>query len=272
MARTSRVGLEGYCPVCIIAKNKWEKGDSRIASIYDGVTYYFPGKDIKNMFDTNPEKFVPALNGDCIVCYEKMNKRVPGNIRHAALYKSRLYLFPSDKEKRTFSENKQAFEKTDLAMNGECIVCLAKMGKHVPGNAKHTVIHDGFRYLFPSAAEAAMFRKTPSRFVATVKSMQKKSMIKTSMQATTNHGVRIAGRSGCAGCEFGVTPLSAPDELGLAIVGSDGRVTVVEDAHKQYPGIYKDRFDGNQLVVEGTVIKTAGRITWVRPTALRVIN
>ena len=179
-AKATPIGLEGYCPVCIVAKKKWEKGDSRIASTYDGVTYHFPSKAIQKTFDANPVKFVPALNGDCIVCYEKMEKRVAGSIRHAALHKGRLYLFPSAKEKAMFSKNTRMFEDTDLASKGECIVCLAKMGKHVPGIAKHTVIHKGFRYQFPSAAEAGMFQKTPDKFVSMGQEMEKKSMMKTS--------------------------------------------------------------------------------------------
>lgn len=268
----ARVGLQGYCPVCIIAKQKWEKGDPRITSKFDGVTYYFPGQSIKQMFDASPEKFVPALNGDCIVCYEKMGKRVPGSIQYAAMRNKRLYLFPSEKEKAMFVSGGAAFDKTDLAANGECIVCLAKMGKHVPGSPEHTVIHNGFRYLFPSPSEAAMFRQSPEKFVTGVQAMQKKEMLKTSLESASSNTVRVAGRSGCAACEFGVTPLAAPDQLGLAILGQDGQVTVVEGAHSQYPGIYKDRFQGQQLIVEGTVLKSTGNVSWIRSTSLKVIH
>lgn len=270
MAKKTRLGLEGYCPVCVINLKKWEKGNPRITSTYDGVTYHFPSQSLKALFDKTPEKFVPALNGDCIVCYEKVKKRVPGNIRYAALHNKRLYLFPSEKEKNAFRQNVKAFEKTDLAANGECIVCLAKMGKHVAGQAKHTVIHDGFRYQFPSQREAAAFRKEPMKYTAAIAGMKDKLMKTSQKEMPTS--VRVAGRSGCAGCEFGVTPIASPDELGLAIVGNDGRVTVVENAHTQYPEIYAARFEEKQLEVKGTVIKTVGKISWVKPTSLRLLN
>lgn len=271
-AAPARIGLSGYCPVCIIAKRKWEKGNPQIASTFDGVTYYFPSQPVKAMFDATPEKYVPALNGDCIVCYEKMAKRVPGNVRFAASHKGRLYLFPSEKEKAMYVANPQAFENTDLAVNGECIVCLKKMGKHVAGSPEHTVIHNGMRYLFPSASEADMFRKNPAQFLVSMQNMPKLKMKHTSMPAMANETVRVAGRSGCAACEFGVTPLTATDELGLAIVADDGQVTVVENAHQEYPGIYKDRFQGRKLVVEGTVLKSSGKISWVQPSSLKLIN
>ena len=69
------------------------------------VTYYFPNAAVKQTFDAAPARYVPALNGDCIVCYEKAGKRVPGSIRFASLHRGRLLLFPSEAEKRAFNEN-----------------------------------------------------------------------------------------------------------------------------------------------------------------------
>ena len=262
----AKVGLDGYCPVCVVMKKVWEKGDPNISSTFDGVTYYFPGESIKAAFDANPEKFVPALNGDCIVCYEKLGKRVPGSVQHPALYNGRLYLFPSDREKEAFQANPAAFANTDLAAKGECVVCLAKIGKHVSGSPDHTVIHDGLRYQFPSENEANAFRQSPAQFVSKVSTMSDVGV------KANDSSVCLVGRSGCAGCEFGVTPISAPEELGLAVVGNDGSVTVVENAHRNYPQIYKDRFQGQRLTVEGKVVKTQGKIKWIEPTSLMVVN
>jgi hypothetical protein len=38
----SRIGLGGYCPVCIVDANKWAKGSPEHQATYEGVTYYFP--------------------------------------------------------------------------------------------------------------------------------------------------------------------------------------------------------------------------------------
>ena len=267
---TTRVGLEGYCPVCIIDARKWEKGNPSIRSTFDGVTYYFPSTALKTKFDRTPERYVPALNGDCIVCLEKAGKRVAGSIYHAALHNQRLYLFPSAKEKQAFSAGPEAFEKSDLGANGECIVCLAKMNKHVAGSDKHTVHHNGLRYLFPSAREADMFRRNPTEFLSAVmKDMGKKDMIRTGLPQASGQTVTVSGRSSCAACEHGVTPLGAPDELGLAIVGADGRVTVVEDAHRTHPQIYKNRFQELSLVAQGEVVRQEGNVTWLKASTLQ---
>ena len=266
-AAHSAVGLDGYCAVCVTKMKKWEKGKPEIASHYDGKDYYFPAAEVKAKFDASPESFVPALNGDCIVCYAKMGKRVPGSTQFSSLYKNRLYLFPSDKERKMFEATPDAFLNTDLALNGECVVCLAKMGKHVPGSADHTVIHDGLRYLFPSAKEAEMFRQSPAEFVNATSTMGK-----TGMKDTSSKAVRLVGRTGCAACEFGIKPLGSPDQLGLAIETNDGKVIVVEEAHKLFPKQYEDRFEGNEIAVEGHVVKTQGNVTWLKPTTLTSIN
>ena len=270
----AKLGLSGYCPVCVVEHQKWMKGDPSIAAKFDGVTYLFPSEAIKAKFEANPQAYVPALNGDCIVCYEKMRKRVPGIVQHSAIRNNRVYLFPSDKEKQMYLANPAAFDNTDLAIGGECIVCLAKANKHVPGSADHTVIHNGLRYQFPSDNEAAAFRASPQQFIQHVSSMKNDAaMNKVGVkEATSGSGVRLVGRSGCAACEFGVTPLSSPEELGLAVVSSDGRVTVVEGAHKNYPEIYRDRFQSKKLAVEGKVVKTQGKVSWLQPTSLQVIN
>jgi YHS domain-containing protein len=166
----TKVGLDGYCPVCVVEMKKWEKGNPSIASNYDGMTYYFPSSAIKAKFDASPEKYVPVLNGDCIVCLGNMNKRVPGSVRFSALHQNRLYLFPAEQQKSMFLANPAAFEKTDIASDGNCVVCLAKMSQQVPGSMEHTVIHGGKRYLFPSEKEADMFRQSPQQFVSATSS------------------------------------------------------------------------------------------------------
>lgn len=268
-AATPSVGLDGYCAVCVVMMKKWEKGNPAITSTYDNTVYYFPSAAIKAKFDAKPEAFVPAFGGDCIVCYEKMKKRVPGKVEFASLHNDRLYLFPSEAEKKMFEAEANRFNDTDLAAGGDCIVCYAKMGKQVPGSTDHTVIHNGMRYLFPSNAEADMFRQSPADWVAKAANRSKTGM---KQNASGDNAVMLVGRSGCAGCEHGVKPLGTPDELGLAINTKDGQVIVVEEAHKLYPEAYKARFDGGNMEVRGKVVKTQGKVSWVQPTSLKAVK
>ena len=271
-----RIGLDGYCPVCIVAARKWEAGRADINSTYDGVIYQFPNQTIKAKFDANPAAYVPALGGDCIVCYAKAGKRMPVSVHHAAVHNGRLYLFPSDREKKVFVSNPSQFEDVDLAAKGECVVCLAKAGKHVPGKAQFTEIHNGFRYLFPSAREQAEFRRAPQQYAAISRGSIERTAMKQRPQvrqaSVRTSPASFAGRSGCAACEHGVTPIGSPDELGLAINMADGQVIVVEGAHKLYPEVYAARFEGQPLRVAGKVIKTEGKVTWLQPASLEVVK
>ena len=128
----TKLGLEGYCPVCVTKLSKWVIGKANFPSVYDGKTYFFPDDEVRKTFLANPAAYVPALGGDCTVCYEKSGKRGAGNIRFSSLHNNRLFLFPSKKELNMFNNSPAQFENTDLACNGECIVCKVKQGKRLP--------------------------------------------------------------------------------------------------------------------------------------------
>lgn len=267
----TKVGLQGFCPVCVVEMKAWEKGNPAFASTYDATTYHFPNAEIKAKFDARPSAYVPVLGGDCIVCYAKMDARVPGSINHSSLFGGRLFLFPSEKEKRMFEADPEAFANVDIAAAGNCIVCLVKSGKQVPGTMEHAVIYQGMRYLFPSANEAQVFMQSPDHFVQAASRL---GAAKPAMAPaiTQDASVRLVGRSGCAACEFGVKPIQAPDQLGLAVVSGDGQVTVVEGAHVSHPAIYEDRFSHRNLEVQGKIVKTSGKFTWIEPTSIKVMQ
>lgn len=270
------VGLDGYCPVCVIKKGgKWVKGDPNITASYDGVTYQFPYEGARDAFAAAPERFVPALGGDCIVCYANKGKRVPGSVNFAASYEGRIYLFPGAGEKQVFLDDPAKYADADLAAGGNCIVCKVKAGKEVPGNTAFTAIHNGLRYLFPSDKERAAFLAEPATFASVAMAGEKamkaeKAMIGDKPMATDL--VSVEGRSGCAACEFRVHPLNDPDKLGLAVRTDDGAVYVIEGAHAQYAQIYEDRFEQLRLSVSGKALKSEGNVTWIEPVAVAVVN
>ncbi len=267
-----KLGLEGYCPVCIVGMKKWVKGTPDHQTVYDGATYRFPDAKTKAKFDADPAAFVPALGGDCTVCFAKMAKRVPGSIRIASLYNNRVYLFPEQKQKEMFDAAPADFANVDLAAKGNCIVCSVKMNKQVPGKPEFTAIHQGMRYQFPSDAERQMFISAPKSFVPSseTKMQGESKVIKTSMQPTTNSTqlVSITGKTGCAACSYGVNPIGAPNELGLAVVDQAGKVYVIEESHTRWPELYKARFDGRQVKVSGEIIRREGNVAWIKPSDL----
>ena len=166
-SRTTKpaLGLEGYCPVSIVAMRKWVKGDPAQAVVYDGRSYRFADEKGKKMFQDDPAKYVPALGGDCVVALVKMGKRVPGNIRHAAFHDSRLFLFSNEQAQQMFLADASAYAHADLALDGKCPVCRA-MGHEMAGKPEFTVFHDGVRYQFPNAKMRDMFAAAPKKYAA----------------------------------------------------------------------------------------------------------
>ncbi len=156
--------LDGYCPVCLVKMDELVQGDARFSSIFDGKTYLFPGVKQKRMFDANPSAYVPAAGGDCVVCKVKKSKNVAGKAEFHVVHEGRLFLFPSEKQKRMFQENPQEYADVDLAIEGNCPVCLVKSNKVKIGQPEYVSVHDGRRYLFPGPKEKRMFDADPSAF------------------------------------------------------------------------------------------------------------
>lgn len=246
-ASKTKPALEGNCAVCLVNAGKLVKGNEKFSSTYDGQTYLFPSAKEQQVFDANPEQFAPVLNGDCVVCVVKGNVRMAGSTKHFARHEGRLYLFPASEQKTMFEKNPQEFVNADLAIGGNCSVCLTMAGKEVPGKAEFAARRDGWRYLFPSDKERQAFVKSPEKFAVSSK-----------------------GQTDCAACTFKVHPIGSPDELGLAVKIDDKHILVVEDAHKLYADLYGKRFENLTVSVVGTPIKTDGKFTWIRPTFVSV--
>ncbi len=163
-AAQPKTALDGYCAVCLVKMNKLVQGDARFSSVFDGKTYLFPGTEQKRMFDADPSAYVPAAGGDCVVCKVKNGENVAGKPEFHVVHDGRLFLFPSDKQRRMFKNNPQEYADADLAIDGNCPVCLVKSNKVMAGKPEYVSVHDGRRYLFPSPKQKAMFEADPGAF------------------------------------------------------------------------------------------------------------
>ncbi len=276
----SNLALEGYCAVCIIDMKQWVRGNPQHQASYDGKTYYFPNEEIKRTFLADPGKYVPALGGDCTVCLAKMGKRMPGSVFHAAYHKGRLYLFPGADQKQMFVDNPGEFADVDLAMGGQCAVCRVEMNQEVPGDPNFAAYHDGMRYLFPSAEQLQMFHANPQKYAAAEGTLVPRPAVgpqsETSFEqpdiSPDREVMTITGTSTCSGCEHGVSPIGDPDQLGLGVESADGKLYVIEQAHKLYPLVYKGRFQKQKLTVSGRVLRERDSVVWLTPSELQVTN
>ena len=257
---TADLGEGGYCSVCAVMAKKWVAGKPEIASVYDGMRYYFPSADEKKAFDADPAKFTPALDGDCVVCLKDAGKRVAGLPKFSAMHAGRIYLFPDETAQKKFLTDPKKYATVDVAMGGNCAVCATMMKKEMPGKAEFTSVHKGQRYFFPSAKERTMFDADPASFVP-------KDMKIGLAPAIKVEAVAVTGKTACAGCAYGVRPITDSDSLGIAVING-GTVYVVEGGEKSYPDLFKARFEGLPVQLKGTVKKRDGKFVWVVPTSL----
>lgn len=163
-AQQAPLALEGYCPVSILEMRKWVKGDPAYRDVYDGRTYLFANEQGQKMFEANPAKYVPALGGDCVVALVKMGRRVPGDIRHAAIHGNRLFLLSDAQAQQIFLRNPSLYANADLAYGGYCVVCRVGMQQAVPGNPEIATVHKGLRYLFAAEDQRRQFLADPARY------------------------------------------------------------------------------------------------------------
>lgn len=109
-ARGSVVGLKGFCPVAL--RNHRELKDARpdYNSIYQGVVYSFSSPDAKVTFDSDPDLFVPVLQGRDVVLLSS-EVEAPGSLDYALWYQDRLFLFSSPETMREFSTSPEDYTK-----------------------------------------------------------------------------------------------------------------------------------------------------------------
>ena len=61
----STPGLSGFDPVAYFTDGKPVRGSGYHVTVFKGVTYAFASKEHKEMFETDPEKYVPIYGGYC---------------------------------------------------------------------------------------------------------------------------------------------------------------------------------------------------------------
>ena len=111
--------LQGHCPVAYFALNQPMKGNPQFSSIHDGKVYHFVNENVKQEFDRNPDKYIPAYGGLCAfgMSIDKEFEACPTNFK---IIDGKLHLFLKNDETDALELwNKEVESK-----------CLANAGKH----------------------------------------------------------------------------------------------------------------------------------------------
>lgn len=88
-----------------------------------------------------------------------------GKAEFSLKYSGRLYLFPSASEQGVFRAYPAKYAMADVALGGNCPVCLIDAKKRVAGKQAYISIYDGLFYFFPGAGQKATFDANPAKYV-----------------------------------------------------------------------------------------------------------
>jgi protein disulfide-isomerase len=97
-AQRQPVALDGYCPVTLVEREKWVKGDPKWGALHRGRTYLFAGPDEQRRFLENQafEKYAPALSGYDAVKYAEQGTMIDGKRSHGVFYRGQVFLFADE--------------------------------------------------------------------------------------------------------------------------------------------------------------------------------
>ena len=96
------IGLSGYCPVSLMRRKQWVRGNPNLAERYRGVLYYLRGDKQRDEFLRNPDRYAPCnLGCDPVVLFREQ-RAVTGRIRYGAFFDGKLYLFRTAESRREF--------------------------------------------------------------------------------------------------------------------------------------------------------------------------
>jgi protein disulfide-isomerase len=99
------LGLDGYCPVTLVTKKRWKKGDARFGAIHRGRTYLFAGRGQQQEFLERPDTLSPVLSGNDPVEFVDNGRVVSGKRQHGLEYGNLIYLFSSEATLQRFAKN-----------------------------------------------------------------------------------------------------------------------------------------------------------------------
>ncbi len=124
---SNSVSLDGLDVVSCYTSKKSSKGLDNLMSADNGVKYLFSTLNNKNLFDANPQKYMPQIGGFCVVAAAH-GKVEATDKEHFGVYNGKLY----------FTTNKKAYDmwmkdQEGITTQGESMwPCLvAKKGRKI---------------------------------------------------------------------------------------------------------------------------------------------
>jgi len=157
--------LGHYCPVALLEKAVLVEAGSSHTAVYAGSRYFFESAEAKATFAAEPEKYVPARGGECLVTLAETRTEVAGSDKFPVVYDGRIYLCASEHARQKFLATPATFANGDLRSQGTCPHCGASLAAQQHGRNRFQIRFGGSRYQFPDKAHMEAFLKAPLRYL-----------------------------------------------------------------------------------------------------------
>ena len=164
------VALNGFCLVTLRDRGTWVHGDKSSQATRGSKIYLFASPRERDIFIASPERYLPALDGDCVVTFAESGKRTPGSLQWGLLYQQRIFFFASQEKLEHFKAVPEDYVNIDLVDEGRCIVSKIDDHREVAGLPETVVIVDGRRYFFADVWHRNHFLSNPQHYGITRKS------------------------------------------------------------------------------------------------------
>ncbi len=105
------IGLDGYCPVTLVNREQWKKGDAQYGAIHRGRTYLFVSRAAQQAFLSNPDRYAPMLSELDVVQLIDHGRHVVGHRRHGVFHRNRIYVFADEMSLAKFFENPDRYHQ-----------------------------------------------------------------------------------------------------------------------------------------------------------------
>jgi YHS domain-containing protein len=103
--------IDGTCVVSMLESRKILSGDPQFVVSSSDATFWFAGREELERFRADPDRYVPVLNGLCVTSLTDDGLELRGQVKSAAIYRNRLFLFAGPEQRQRFQANpKRYFE------------------------------------------------------------------------------------------------------------------------------------------------------------------
>ena len=98
-ANAIKFGFDGYCLVSILEESRVRRGSAEFVAEHRGQTICFQTEEHRQKFLSDPDKYWPVANGQCLVSSREGSMSGQGDPRLAVTWRGRIWLF-SDRERQ----------------------------------------------------------------------------------------------------------------------------------------------------------------------------